>query len=233
MPVLSDESALLDATGEAVIVTDLDGRIVFWSRAAERLYSCVRPHPTPLIADDGMGIDPDLLPRVFDPFVQSARPIERAEGGLGIGLAIVKSVVELHGVSVAAASEGRDRGTSITVTLPVRAISDDSADDLERPSRVLRAQKGGTSASRSNGLEALRTVESFQPEVPVLDVGLPVMDGYELAQRLRSVLADGVRFIAVTGYGQANDRARSKAAGFDLHLVKPIDLPELQRAIHS
>jgi signal transduction histidine kinase/CheY-like chemotaxis protein len=209
-----------------------------------------------VIEDDGVGIDPELLPRVFEPFIQSARPIDRSEGGLGIGLAIVKSVVALHAGTVEVTSEGRGRGTSVTVTLPAHAASADSTHGLDRPSRPMRASNGGlrilvvddnsdaaellAEALRHvghdvqialDGPEALRAVESFHPDVAVLDVGLPVMDGYELAQRLRSALDDHVRFIAVTGYGQANDRARSKEAGFDVHLVKPIDLPELQRAI--
>ena len=211
-----------------------------------------------VIADDGVGIDPDLLPRVFEPFVQSARPLDRAEGGLGIGLAIVKSVVELHGGSTTVHSDGKGRGTTVTVTLPIRAVTEDAPSDLDRPSKIMRAQAravrvlvvddnvdaaellaealrhvGHDVRIALDGPEALRTVESFTPDVAVLDVGLPVMDGYELVQRLRSKLDDHVRFIAVTGYGQANDRVRSKEAGFDLHLVKPIDLPELQRAIDS
>jgi PAS domain S-box-containing protein len=233
----------------AVKYTPVGGEVRVSSNVDERGVHVV-------IEDDGVGIDPELLPRIFEPFVQSARPIDRAEGGLGIGLAIVKSVVELHGGTVEVHSDGRDKGTRITVTLPVRAISEDSSRDLDRPSALMRARKAGLRvlvvddnddaadllaealrhvghdvAIAHDGPAALRTVESFHPDVAVLDVGLPVMDGYELVQRLRTVLDDHVRFIAVTGYGQATDRARSKAAGFDVHLVKPIDIPELQRAI--
>jgi CheY-like chemotaxis protein len=199
------------------------------------------------VADNGKGLAPDMLPRVFQLFFQGHQGMDRAEGGLGIGLALVKNLVELHGGSVEARSEGPGCGSEFIVTLPTRRpgidsgeaapasdaasaehglrrilIVDDNADAAELLGMLLRAN-GHSVLLAHDPLEALRAAEAFQPQVALLDIGLPVMDGYELAAQLRKTAA-ACRLIALTGYGQDADRRRSEASGFDGHLVKPVDL---------
>src|SRR5690606_166086 len=204
------------------------------------------------IEDSGIGIRRELLPRVFDPFVQGQRRVERAQGGLGLGLALVKSLVELHGGSVAAHSGGLGRGSRFEVLLPLarpvlgapeprppitRAsgairrvlVVDDNPDAADTLAEALRTC-GYEVAVSHDGPAALALARSFAPEAAVLDIGLPVMDGYELGRRLRE-LQPAVRLIALSGYGQDGDRQRSEAAGFSVHLVKPVDLPALVASI--
>ena len=203
------------------------------------------------IGDNGIGIAPELLPRIFELFTQGERSIDRAEGGLGIGLAIARNLCELHGGSIAAHSAGLDQGSTFTVRLPratgvpsqvpaaeptrptrratkpVRVlIVDDNVDAAETLHEFLALQ-GYETAVAHDGLAGLDRAATFAPDVCVLDIGLPVMDGYELAGRLRAQLGAGARLIAATGYGQDSDRARTKEAGFDHHLVKPIVLDTL------
>ena len=196
------------------------------------------------VADDGQGIAADLLPRVFDPFVQGPRSSDRTEGGLGLGLTLVRRLVELHGGTVAAKSPGPGQGTTFTVVLP-RAegaplqrpaplphragpsrrilVVDDNADSAELMAEVFR-QAGHEVAFAHDGFSALRTVEGFAPEIALLDVGLPGMDGYELARRITQRMGEGApSYVSVTGYGQPSDRDRSRAAGFVRHVVKPAD----------
>jgi signal transduction histidine kinase len=201
------------------------------------------------IRDSGVGISQELLPRIFDTFVQGERSLDRSEGGLGLGLAIVRNLVELHGGRVAASSDGPGRGSAFGVWLPpavaggsalVRARSaivetrsrprrvllvDDNRDLTETMAELLTEQ-GHTVRRAHDGPEALGIVQTFAPEIAFVDLGLPVMDGYELARRLRELAPPAV-LVAVTGYGQDADRARSAAAGFERHLVKPIDLEGL------
>jgi CheY-like chemotaxis protein len=206
------------------------------------------------VRDTGMGISADVLPRIFDLFVQGGQAIDRAQGGLGLGLSIVKSLVERHGGRVSAHSEGPDRGSEFVVALPLLEHADagERVSDAARPpaaaaaplaARVLivddnhdaaemvataLAIRGFDTRVAHEGVEALRIAEEYRPDVAFLDVGLPVMDGYELAARLRAIPAlDRIRLIAVTGYGQESDRRRSAEAGFHHHLVKPVDLDAL------
>jgi CheY-like chemotaxis protein len=199
------------------------------------------------VADNGKGLAPEMLPRVFQLFFQGHQGMDRAEGGLGIGLALVKNLVELHGGTVEAHSDGPGRGSEFVVTLPTQRpdiggseaapapdaasaehgrrrilIVDDNADAAELLGMLLRAD-GHTVLLAHDPLEALRVAQAFQPQVALLDIGLPVMDGYELAARLRDT-TPACRLIALTGYGQDADRRRSEASGFDGHLVKPVDL---------
>jgi signal transduction histidine kinase len=208
------------------------------------------------VRDNGRGIAAEMLPRIFDLFVQGQRSPDRAEGGLGLGLALVRNLVELHGGSVAARSEGPGCGSEFVVRLPrapvqERALDDDkeltAAGGLQAQKRVLLVDDnqdaaellgevlrsaGHEVAIAHDGPEALGLLRRFHPEVAVLDIGLPVMDGYELARRLRKEPElDRLRCIAVTGYGQETDRARSRQAGFELHLVKPVDLSALLQAL--
>jgi signal transduction histidine kinase len=203
------------------------------------------------IADTGIGITPELLPRVFDLFVQSERSLDRAKGGLGIGLAVVKRLVEMHDGEVRAESEGPGRGSTFRIRLPRIArpeiggpegaafevaprrvlVVDDNADAANSLSMLL-AFRGHHTRVAYGAREALACVEDFKPDVCLLDVGLPEMNGYELAQRLRGMPSvSGARLIALTGYGQAEDRLRALAARFDDHLVKPVDLRALERSL--
>ncbi len=208
------------------------------------------------VRDDGPGIHLDLLPRIFDIFVQGQRTIDRAEGGLGLGLSLVKNLVALHGGSVsvvnrtpsgseftvrlpaldASALQARAGATSVIVpTLAPRRVLvvDDNLDAAELLSEVLRGV-GHDVRVAHDGPQALETLRSFPAEVCLLDIGLPVMDGFELARRMRKLVPGRtVRLIAVTGYGQEHDREKTRAAGFDRHLTKPVDLDALIAVIDS
>jgi CheY-like chemotaxis protein/anti-sigma regulatory factor (Ser/Thr protein kinase) len=206
------------------------------------------------VQDTGIGIAPDVLPHVFDLFVQGGQSIDRAQGGLGLGLSIVKSLVERHGGTVSAHSDGPNRGSEFVVTLPLAVdhasqvdapnvrppaqvpsrvaprilVVDDNHDAAEMLSEILRA-RGYETRIAHDGPEALRVASAFKPEAAFLDIGLPVMDGYELASRLREIPGlSTVRLVAVTGYGQDSDRRRTKAAGFEHHMVKPVNLEALE-----
>ena len=205
-------------------------------------------------ADTGIGIDDELLPRVFDHFSQGPQSIERSQGGLGLGLAVVKTLVELHGGSVSAASGGPGRGSTLTVRLPLLAgaaaarpapqaltpigattrhvlVVDDNHDAAEMLGDMVRL-RGHAVTVAFDGLTALRLNEEFRADVAVLDIGLPTMDGLELARRLRKQSGDrGIRLVAMTGYGQASDIEASEAAGFDVHLVKPVVAATLFEAL--
>jgi len=199
------------------------------------------------VIDTGIGISPALLPRVFDLFVQGERTLDRAPGGLGIGLTIVRSLVDLHGGRVAAQSGGAAGGSTFTVWLPLASrpapapepaarerapssggvpvlVVDDNEDAAELLAEALGA-RGHEVAVAFDGPSALGLLARFHPRVALLDLGLPVMDGYELARRLRALPGGrGMSLVAVTGYGQGPDRRASAQAGFDVHLVKPVDL---------
>jgi PAS domain S-box-containing protein len=202
------------------------------------------------VRDNGTGIPPDLLPRVFDLFVQGYQTSERAGGGLGLGLTLVRSLVEAHRGTVQASSEGDGRGSTFTVRLPA-AVGPAPTDAPELPAaiaaspdkhrilivddnedaRLLLAEMldalGHEVRTAGDGVEALKMIGEFAPQVAILDIGLPVMDGFELAGRIRAELATPPMLIALTGYGQQHDRERSAQAGFDAHLVKPVDLMKL------
>jgi signal transduction histidine kinase len=206
------------------------------------------------VRDNGRGIDPELLPRVFDLFEQGARTMERSQGGLGLGLAIVRNLIALHGGTVTAASEGIGRGSMFTVRLPLLdhaaqipalpsqeppvaaptglrvLIVDDNRDGVEMLDEALRSM-GHTTRLAYDGQEALLVASEFKPDVALVDIGLPVMDGYEVARKLRQMFDSTTELIAVTGYGQASDRARAHDAGFDAHLVKPVELAKLAQLL--
>jgi CheY-like chemotaxis protein len=209
------------------------------------------------VTDEGIGISREMLDRVFDLFEQQRQAVDRSQGGLGLGLAIVRSLVTLHGGTVRASSPGEGQGAEFVVELPRAAaarapvphartphatvgaagsarrvlVVDDNRDALTLLSDTLSAV-GYQVQSAHDGPEALNVAAAFQPHVAVLDIGLPVMDGYELATRLRAMAGLGaLRLIAVTGYGQESDQRRSGTAGFDAHLIKPVSLDELLRAL--
>ena len=198
------------------------------------------------VKDSGTGLAPDTLAQVFDLFFQGKRSLDRTEGGLGVGLALVKSIVELHGGTVEANSQGKGRGSEFIVRLPAGPapaqalgvappspaavpalarrvmIVDDNADGAEMLGRLL-AEHGHEVAVFNDPLLALADAPRLRPHVAVLDIGLPGMDGYELAARLRVQLgAHGCRLVALSGYSQEADKIRSAEAGFEQHLVKPV-----------
>jgi signal transduction histidine kinase/CheY-like chemotaxis protein len=207
------------------------------------------------VKDSGIGIGPELMSRMFEPFVQGEQGLDRAQGGLGLGLAIVRNLVQLHGGVVTASSEGRGRGSQFVVRLPLKSSGAGvaAASPLRReaapPSsrRVLLVDDNKDAAEALGealtdvGFEvkvffdartALAQAAAFEPEVAVLDIGLPHIDGYELANRLMALPGlDATKLIALTGYGQPSDRQRSLRAGFQEHLIKPVDLKRVQRAI--
>jgi CheY-like chemotaxis protein/anti-sigma regulatory factor (Ser/Thr protein kinase) len=211
-----------------------------------------------MVKDEGIGIAPEMLGRVFDAFVQQPQAIDRSSGGLGLGLAIVRSLVEMHGGRVRAESLGPGRGTTFVVELPIARgrrteaatpakvartgvpnrrrvlVVDDNEDAAEMLAGAL-VQLGYDVAVAHDGPSALERSRQFDPDVALLDIGLPVIDGYEVAELLR-LQAEGGRniwLIAVTGYGQEADRVRSDRAGFERHLVKPIDLQQLALVLDS
>jgi CheY-like chemotaxis protein/two-component sensor histidine kinase len=203
------------------------------------------------IADDGIGIPADLLPKVFDLFVQADRAADRAQGGLGIGLSVVRRLVEMHGGQVSAASEGSGSGSTFKIRLPLaRAFESPSVDGLRTAphpagQRVLVVDDNADAADSLAALlqiagheaiaaygahEALERAGEFRAEVVLLDIGLPEMDGYEVARRLRERYRTLV-LVALTGYGQEADVRRAKDAGFDAHITKPVSFEELQRVL--
>jgi signal transduction histidine kinase len=205
------------------------------------------------IADNGIGISEQMVPRVFDMFAQERQALDRAQGGLGLGLAIVKTLVALHGGSVEARSGGRDRGSEFIVRLPsleivapparrIAALArvaahgqhrilivDDNEDSANVTGRLL-TEIGHDVRVAYDGPTALAVVKDFSPDIALLDIGLPGMDGYELAHELHARFGD-LRMIAVSGYGQAGDRQRSADAGFAMHLVKPVTCAALRDAV--
>lgn len=202
------------------------------------------------VSDSGEGIAPDLMPFVFDLFTQGTRSLDRSQGGLGIGLALVKSLVEMHGGTVEVCSEGPGRGSAFTVILPLAeaghvsesvmpsgtlaaaarrlVVVDDNIDAAQSLAMLLEAS-GHAVTVFETARAALDMATKLKPDALILDIGLPDMTGYDLARRLRAMPElDGVLLIALTGYGQAGDREESKAAGFDHHLVKPADPRRLE-----
>jgi CheY-like chemotaxis protein/two-component sensor histidine kinase len=203
------------------------------------------------VTDNGPGIAPELLPHVFDLFVQSDRTLDRAQGGLGIGLSLVKRLIELHEGRVLAASPGAGQGSSFQIRLPLQSRGDERRYEPAAPpapTRRILIVDDNIDAANSLGMllqleghevelayiarEALARVPVFKPELVLLDIGLPHMDGYELARRIRA-LPEGtnIQLVALTGYGQAEDKARTKSAGFDEHLIKPVDFEALRRVV--
>jgi two-component system, chemotaxis family, CheB/CheR fusion protein len=205
------------------------------------------------VRDNGAGISPELLPEIFDLFIQGARPLDRSQGGLGIGLSIVKRLVEMHQGTVSAASEGIGRGCTFSIRLPRMAaperaaadcvaptapkrrilVVDDNADIADSLAMLLRLE-GHDVAIAYSGPEAFEAVQRVRPEAVFLDIGLPQMDGYEIARRLRAdPAAKRVHLIALTGYGQEQDRERAREAGFGAHLVKPVDIEAVYQILAS
>jgi len=205
------------------------------------------------VKDNGTGIPPDMLERVFDMFTQVDRSLERSRGGLGIGLTLVRRIVELHGGSVVARSAGAGRGSEFVVTLPAaRAaqaaqapadadapgcvarrvlVTDDNVDAAESLASMLRLM-GHEVSTAFDGEACVAACESFRPQVAFVDIGMPRLNGYEAARRIRGAAWGAqVTLVALTGWGQEEDRKRAREAGFDHHVVKPVDFSLLARLL--
>jgi signal transduction histidine kinase len=209
------------------------------------------------VRDNGIGIAPELQPRIFDLFMQAEASSESAQSGLGIGLTLVRRLVELHGGRIDAASPGRGQGSEFTVRLPRKehvegeaipakgepapaastpvkgkrvVVVDDCRDGAESLAMLLRIW-GHEVRVAYDGPTALQTVRAEAPDVVLLDIGLPGMDGYQVARRLRELPGDRLTLVALTGHGQNEDRRRSLEAGFDYHLTKPVDTEALQQLL--
>ncbi|MET0265008.1 MAG: ATP-binding protein [Duganella sp.] len=210
------------------------------------------------VSDDGQGIEPQLLPQIFDLFTQARRTPDRTQGGLGIGLALVKSLIEQHGGNIRADSPGAGQGSCFTICLPLAGagqanappasdspvpaaaplapaleimVVDDNVDAAEALADLLTLE-GHHVSVQTHPLQAIAAATISPPQVFVLDIGLPEIDGYELARRLRSHPSTRhALLIALTGYGQSNDRQQSEAAGFAHHFVKPLDPQKLRRIL--
>jgi PAS domain S-box-containing protein len=205
------------------------------------------------VRDTGIGIAPHMVARVFETFTQADHSLDRSRGGLGLGLALVKGLIDLHGGRVQAASEGLGRGAEITFSLaltsaprmareavpavipasrPLRILIVEDVIDTARTLRILLMRYGHTISMAHDGAQGVAVAREWHPDVVLCDLGLPVMDGFEVAQNLRADPAtSAIRLIALSGYGQEEDRQRSEEAGFDLHLTKPVDPAELQRLL--
>jgi signal transduction histidine kinase len=218
-----------------------------WAEGGEVVIEC---------RDTGIGMTPELVPRVFDLFVQGERGLDRREGGLGLGLALARTLVELHGGRITAASDGARCGSTFTVRLPAAApparipadviaraaagtvvplgrvlIVDDNVDALEMLADALKTA-GAEVLTAPTAAEALSIAERARPQAAVLDIGLPEMNGFDLARALRQQAAGApLRLLAVTGYGQAQDMAAARAAGFDAFFVKPVEVKSLVAAL--
>ena len=210
------------------------------------------------VADNGIGMTADTLNSAFDLFKQAHQGLDRSQGGLGVGLTLVERLVKMHGGSVAAKSEGPGRGSEFLVRLPlkpeqpiVRPLADakaaaprhgprrrilvvDDNRDAAQALKLLLETDGHEVRVAADGAGGLALARQYKPEVALLDIGLPSMDGYELARRMREEPAlEGTLLVAVTGYGQMHDRARASASGFNHHLVKPVEFSALQRLLRE
>ena len=247
VPVIADrgrlEQIVTNLIDNASKYSDHHTRIDVIVRGGERAELVVRDH--------GIGIEPAMLASVFELFAQATTSLDRAQGGLGIGLTLVKALVELHGGSIDAASEGRGRGTTMTIALPLAEgataapvatmppadvartrilLIDDNADGREML-RCMCELRGHVVEEAGDGIAGVETALRQHPDLAIVDLGLPTIDGYEVARRLRARLGDEIRLVALSGYGSPEHRARAVAAGFDDHVAKPIDERGLDRLI--
>jgi signal transduction histidine kinase len=241
------EQVFNNLLGNALKYTPARGRIeVAIHRASDEVVITV--------TDSGVGIPEDQLPHIFDLFAQADTSLDRSQGGMGIGLTLVRSLVQLHGGDVTASSPGPGQGSEFTVRLPLAATMSDSQ-DLARPAdgasigrhlllvednadnrlslQALLEDLGHRVDVARDGAEGVAVALSTRPEIALVDIGLPELDGYQVARRIRSALGAGISLIALTGYGQPEDVRKARDAGFDAHLVKPVDVRSLEALINA
>jgi PAS domain S-box-containing protein len=257
---LPPEPVFLDAdlTRLAQVFNNLLTNSAKYTERGGRIWLAAEPRGGVVVVtvrDTGIGIPADALPRIFDMFSQVDRSIERTTGGLGIGLALVKGLVEMHGGTVTAQSGGQGQGSTFTVTLPVlesppelavgvpdsaqaaggpkrRILVVDDNRDSATSMAILLELLGNEVATAHDGLEAVAAAERFRPEVILMDVGMPRLNGLDATRRIRAQpWGKGLCIIALTGWGQDGDRERSREAGCDGHLVKPVSLPDLEKLL--
>jgi signal transduction histidine kinase len=258
---LPDDKVLLhgDLTRLTQVVANLLTNAAKYQNDGGRIELSVQQHDGRVsirVRDEGIGIAPEMLTQIFELFAQGERSLDRAQGGLGIGLSLVKSLVEMHGGNVTAQSEGLGKGSEITVHLPCHRIPQipvkteddpvvigngakrrmlvvddnrDAADSLH----MLMKMRGYEVQVAYDGVQAIEMAATYQPGVVLLDIGLPGLDGYEVCRRMREQGLTDARIIALSGYGQERDRELSKEAGFNLHAVKPVQIDELIKMIQS
>ena len=242
------EQVITNLVGNALRFTPRDGTVDLTLRT-------VGGDAVLRVRDTGVGIAPEMLPRIFDMFVQGARRPDGGAGGLGLGLTLVRRIAELHGGSVEAASEGLGRGSAFTLRLPAMAappppeppavpgsrngdrrrrvvIVEDNADAREMLRFALELA-GHDVHEAHDGPSGLEAVLRLRPDVALIDIGLPEFDGYQVARMIRTQAGTSIHLVALTGYGQPDDRRQALEAGFDAHLVKPVEPGTLQAAVEA
>jgi CheY-like chemotaxis protein len=258
---LPAQSIRLDAdlTRLSQVISNLLTNSAKYTERRGRIWLDARPLSDSIqisVRDTGIGIPKSALPSIFDMFSQVDRPMERNSGGLGIGLALVKGLVEMHGGSVMAKSDGQGCGSEFVVTLPVLKgagsdhslpeesamvtgskrrvlVVDDNRDGAESMAMML-SLLGNEVSTAFDGLEAVTISETFRPEVILMDVGMPRLNGLDATRRIREqAWGKEIVIVALTGWGQENDRERSNDAGCNAHLVKPVDLAHLQELLQE
>jgi two-component system CheB/CheR fusion protein len=257
---LESEPVLVDADParlQQVVVNLLDNAAKYSDRGGRAAVSLRREgtYARLCVSDDGAGIDAVLLPDVFEPFVQGGSTLDRTAGGMGLGLSVVRSLVEMHGGKIDVESDGPGRGSRFTARLPLSdgapisqsrrarlpwpaegkriAVIEDNIDGCQML-RLLLENAGYEVFTAHDGERGLALIDEVDPDIVIVDIGLPVMDGLELARRVRLRPQRGdVYMVALTGYGQQADRVAALDAGFDAHVVKPLDLEELTRLMHA
>ena len=257
-----EDPILVNGDGDRLtqVVTNLLNNAAKYTENAGRIRLSARAVDqgvTIRVRDTGIGIPAEMLTQVFELFAQANRSLDRSQGGLGIGLTLVRRLVEMHGGTVQAFSDGPGRGSEFVVHLPriaqerpdkmtskrpesVRnaaplriAVVDDNVDGVESMAQLLRLIKHEVAVAH-DGPTAIDVIRAFQPDAVILDIGLPLMDGYEVARRLRAdPLTSGCVLIALSGYGRDEDRQQADEAGFDHHLVKPVEFAALQKLLNS
>jgi CheY-like chemotaxis protein/nitrogen-specific signal transduction histidine kinase len=253
LPVYADptraEQIIANLLTNAAKYTQQGGRVTLRAMRVER-------HVEIQVADTGVGLPPEMIGRVFDLFAQAERTLDRSEGGLGIGLTVARKLAEMHGGTILASSEGLGKGSTFTVRLPLSEgtsidrlptegepvfapqeklrvlVVDDNRDTAIACSQLLRVL-GHDVETAYDGLAALTATRDFRPQVIFLDIGLPGLNGFDVARTLRDEGFQNELIVAVSGYGQPEDRQRSQEAGFDLHLVKPVDQTGIATALRN
>jgi CheY-like chemotaxis protein len=249
-----------DADRLTQVVTNLLNNAAKYTEDVGRIWLSLRVEGNDAvirIRDTGIGIPPEMLHQVFELFAQANRSLDRAQGGLGIGLTLVRRLVQMHGGSVQGFSEGAGRGSEFTVRLPLLpaetpaeaprvrdveplasarlriVVVDDNVDGLQSLAQLFRLV-GHEVAVAIDGPAAIEVVRQFSPDVVILDIGLPRMDGYEVARRLRAdPETQSAVLIALSGYSREEDRQLAEDAGFDYHFAKPIEFSVIQKLLHT
>ena len=243
----------VDPTRLEQILVNLLSNAIKFTPAGGAIRVSVRAEPDTAVltvADEGIGINPELLPRIFDLFFQGERSAARSEGGLGIGLTLVKTLTELHGGRVEARTGGPGHGSTFVVRLPRvvlpgsvtrraqtrvrgnrRVLVIEDNDDAREMLKTWLIIEGHEVLEAANGVDGVNMILSARPDVAFVDIGLPIMDGYEVARSVRRQPDHPTRLVALTGYGQADDRRRSFEAGFDDFVVKPVDPARLSQIL--